>query len=102
MSILVEHSVDELRELKDRKDSAFQRIIGDFERELVTQISELGTHVDQAIYVMAHVHKRFNKTLLETVDPDADTGELLEKIRALPFVKAIEEDYLSYTMKSSV
>ncbi len=102
MDTLVDHSYDELQELKTEDPRAYQRIVGQFEHELVTQIGELGTYVDRVIYVMAHVHKRFNRALLKLLVRDANTEEplpeeeidrLLERIRALPFVKCIEEDY---------
>lgn len=93
MHTLVEHPVDELRKLKDQDKEAFGKIVTEFERELVTQIGELGTHVDQAIHIMAHVHKRFNKALLQRLIPDANADKLLEQLRLIPFVKSIEEDY---------
>ena len=101
MNTLVGHSFEELRRLSTEDTKSFQKITAAFERELVTQIGELGTYVDRAVYVMAHVHKRFNRALLRLLVRDVDTDEMLsdaniDKLVAqieLPFVKQIEEDY---------
>lgn len=102
MDTLADYSSSQLRQIKAKDGRAFQKIVSQFERELVTQIGELGTFVDRVIYIMAYVHKRFNRALLELLVRDIDTGErlpehkidaLLECIQTLPFVKCIEEDY---------
>ncbi|RPH47062.1 MAG: hypothetical protein EHM85_20525, partial [Desulfobacteraceae bacterium] len=79
--------------LKDMSEAEKQNIRLAFEQELVTLISELGTKVDQAIYLMAHVNRRFNRELLNLLIPDANIETLVDAIKQLSFVKCIEDNY---------
>ncbi|HZU87396.1 MAG TPA: tetratricopeptide repeat protein, partial [Anaerolineaceae bacterium] len=79
--------------LKQLSPAELENAQTEFERELVAQIATLGTEVDQVVYIMAHVNRRFTRELLHALFPEQDAAGLVAKIRGLDFVKSIEEDY---------
>lgn len=90
MESLAHYSIETLKQFPPAGLEAAQV---EFERELVAQIAALGTDVDQAVYLMAHVNRRFNRELLGALLPQHETSDLVAHIRGLDFVKSIEEDY---------
>lgn len=83
-------SAEELADFRER-----------FEYALMDGIRQLQSPVDEVILYMAHLHKRFNRQMLEFFflkDQDESVrsrqaAEILVHLRDLPFVKYVGDDY---------
>lgn len=91
--VLIGDPAGVLKEKFEESNDEREYIINAFEKNLVSQISELGNEVDHAIRLMAHVHRRFNTELLQRLLPDVSTESLVAELKGLLFVKFIEDDY---------
>lgn len=69
-----------------------------FEEALMSGIRQLETPIDEVILYMAHLHRRFNLSMIEYFFPEyvateKDKAKLITELKNLPFVKYLSDDY---------
>ncbi len=92
-AVYSEDTLKNLEEAYENKTKDYVQSVLDFEKELVTKIAEFGGDIDTLIYLMAHVHKRFNRDLIKHLLPNAEVEFMIKELSNLGFVKFFGEDY---------